>query len=107
MIGYKIFDVDDCGTFRFLFHGLNKTRIVSRNKWLKANKILGKDGSGKTHYITGFHFFKTQEEAENWPGDMTDREIVKVSVRGIREKTHSRWDTFLADEMKVGKNEEK
>ena len=96
MVGYKIFDVDG-EDLKFLFHGLEGSRTVQRGKWIKANKIMGKDGTGKTKYLTGFHFFKTIEEAEEWPGDMTNREIVKVKVRKIRPKRHSRWDTFLAD----------
>ena len=101
MTGYKIFDVDEKGTLRFLFHGLNRTRVVTQGKWIKANKIHGYDGSGGTIYLTGFHFFGTKEEAEQWPGDMTGRAVVKIEARGVRRKEHSKWNTYLADEIRV------
>ena len=100
MLGYKIFDIDNEKNLKFLFHGLNHSRNVTQNKWLKAKKIKGRDGTGKRYYTTGFHFFKTLHEAEKWPGRMINREIVKISVKNTRLKNH-RSNVFLADKIKV------
>ena len=101
MIGYKIFDVGNNEDLKFLFHGLNRSRTVVLDEWLKAKKIKGRDGAGNTYYTTGFHFFKTFSEAEKWPGTMNNRRIVKVLVKNVRSKEHSNQNVFLADKMKV------
>ena len=52
MIAYKIVELDD-GHIKTLFHGLNGSRILPCNVWLKSEQKLVKDGTSKTFYESG------------------------------------------------------
>jgi len=99
---FKVFETDK-GKIKFLFHGWNKSRLVPFNKWIAAKEKMVRDGSGKTFYLSGFHFFRTYGEAETWREKLTrtDRVTLPVIVKGIRSKEHSPHPVFLAEELLV------
>lgn len=105
-VGYKIFDTkgDD---YLFLYHGINKSRKVSKNKWLTADRKLVSDGSNKNKYEGGFHFLKTLKEAKTYLTKFSTRRknkvIIKVGVKNIRKKPTGN-SVWLADELFVDSN---
>ncbi len=102
MIYYKIVDVVD-GEIKTLFHGLNGSRTVPANKWLKADKKLVRDGTSNTWYTSGWHVLKSKEECEEYLTKFKNiqyKQILKCKVRGeIRPKEHSPSNVYLADEV--------
>ena len=60
---YKIMEVVD-GSNKTLFHALNGSRTVPRERWLKANNVMCKDGTSKTSYLSGWHVLPTREDCE-------------------------------------------
>ena len=56
-IYYKIIDQID-GKYKTLFHGLNGSKTIPTNQWLKAEEKLVSDGSGNKKYLSGWHLFK-------------------------------------------------
>jgi hypothetical protein len=72
-------------------------------KWLKAEKKIVRDGSGNTYYLSGFHLFKTLEEAKNFWNSIKkeNRVVVACHAKGVRKKEHSRKNIYLADEIKI------
>ena len=96
----------------FLFHGIEGTRRIQKNTWLKANKKRVKDGGAGTIYLSGFHIFSSKEEAYTYLttafrtgpiGSLNSprhRAIVKVNCKNLRKKEHSRSNVYLADKIK-------
>lgn len=99
---YRIVEVKD-GEYYSLFHGTNRSRKLERGKWLKADKKTVKDGSCATYYESGFHVLKSKEDTERFFERMfrikENRRVVPVLAKGIRLKSHSRHEVYLADEM--------
>ena len=100
MIVYKIVLVER-DELRTLFHGINRSRILPVNKWIKAEKRYGRDGSGQNFYLTGIHCFKDEEVAIEYLNKFRiekNRVIIECEGRGLRQKPSNK-DVFLADEI--------
>lgn len=96
---YKIVDKVD-GQYKTLFHGVNGSKVLENNKWLKAEVKTVIDGSNGTPYESGWHVLKTVHEAGAYLKNFTSTEnkrIVKCKVRKIRKKEHSRNNVYLTD----------
>ena len=102
-VGYKLVDYRD-GRVCFLYHGVSGSMTVPFNTWIKADKKLVSDGTGKK-YLSGFHFFKKLNDAKVYINKFTTRKhlkrIVRIYVRKIWKKDHSRSPVYLAEDMKV------
>ena len=101
---YKIVERQN-GVLKTLFHGLNGSRIIPENKWLKAEKKLVRDGTSKTYYKSGWHIMPTYEECVEYLKffqNLNTKCIVKCKAMDIRPKSHSRSNVFLADYILVG-----
>jgi hypothetical protein len=100
--GYKLFDLKDNNLF-FLYHGINKSLKVPIGVWIDSEKKLVSDGGKK--YISGFHYFKTIEDATKYLRRFTTRKlqktIVKVEVKNFWKKDNSLSGVFLAEKIKV------
>lgn len=84
---YKIIEFKD-DAMRFIYHGISGNKKIEKNKWLKANEVLTKDGSSY-EYISGFHFFDTTEIAQKYFNKFKNKNnkmIVPVQVKNIRKK---------------------
>ena len=108
-IWWKIVEQDIIpGAYKTLFHGLNGSRTVPKDVWLKAVEKMVKDGTSKTSYLSGFHILKSKEECEEYLKYFTtekNRVIVPCLARGnIRSKSHSRHPVFLTSEIKLLSN---
>lgn len=100
---YKIVERQN-GNIKTLFHGLNGSRIIPENKWLKAEKKLVRDGTSKTYYISGWHILPTYEECVEYLKffkNLDTKDIIKCKAKDIRPKSHSRGNVFLADHILV------
>jgi len=93
------------GEYYSLFHGTNRSRKLPRGKWIKADLKRVKDGTRGTYYDSGFHVLLSKVEADEFFEKLfrehKDRKVIKVYVRNIHLKTHSRHPVFLAEEMLV------
>ena len=102
---YKIVETDDKGNLKTLFHGVDGTRIISTDKWIKADEKMVKDGTSKTEYLSGWHILLEKSHAMDYLKAFTTRldrlKIVKVFVKDIRPKEHSRHPVFLAKELRL------
>lgn len=103
MKAYKIVETDDKGNIKTLFHGLNGSKIIPKNKWLKAKEKLVRDGTSKTWYISGWHVLLTHKDAVDYLKAFKTRldrlKIVEVLVKDLRPKEHSPSPVFLAKSM--------
>ena len=103
MIGYKIVEYKD-GQIKALFHGTQGSRTFPINQWIKADQKFVTDGSHGKEYLSGFHFLKSKQEAEEFFSKKfkikKNRRVVACEVRGnIRLKpTGTCW---LADEIRL------
>jgi len=100
---YKIVDMIN-GNMKFLYHGLNGSLTIPLRGWIMAEKREVTDGSCSTRYVSGFHVFKTKEEADKYLGrfrKLKTKLVVAVHCRGIRKKEHSNAPVFLADKIKL------
>jgi len=99
---YRIVEVKN-GDYYSLFHGTKRSRKLERGKWLSADKKIVNDGSCATKYESGWHVLKSKEETEQFLEKMfrvkKDRRVIPVLVMGLRPKSHSRHEVYLADEM--------
>ncbi len=97
------------GEYFTLFHGTNRSRKLPRGIWIKADKKLVKDGSRGTYYRSGFHVLTSREGAEEFLIKMfrvhTNRKVIKILAKGLKPKSHSRHQVFLAEEIYVPAHE--
>lgn len=101
---YKIVEYSEDGKIKSLFHGTKGSRLLTKEKWMKADKKLVKDGSGKTEYISGFQIVNSFEECLEYLQlfkNKANKAIVTCLAKKIRPKSHSRHSVFLADEIKI------
>ena len=99
---YKAFRRDENGDLRFLFHGLDGSRTVPLNKWLKAKQRRVKDGTSKHKYLSGFHFFLDRAARSRFDRLTKFKYYTQqVMVRGLRPKPRSSVGAWLADELYV------
>ena len=79
------------------------------DKWLTAVKKRVKDGTSKTTYLSGWHILLNIEECEDYLLKFTKRldklKIVECEARGLRPKTHSPDNVWLADQIKFSLKE--
>ena len=105
---YRIVEEKD-GEYFSLFHGTNRSRKLPRGIWLKANKKTVKDGSRGKYYESGFHVLTSREEAEKFFKKLfriyKNRKVIKILAKGLKPKSHSRHEVFLADEIYVPAHE--
>ena len=96
---YKIVERQN-GAIKTLFHGLNGSRVLPENKWLKAEKKLVRDGTSKTWYESGWHIIPTYEECVEYLEffqKLDTKDIVKCKAKKIWPKSHSRSNVYLAE----------
>ena len=101
---YKIVECRD-GQLWFLYHGLNKSRIIPTGKWLKADKRTARDGGGSRWYKSGFHVFLTADSAYRYFQryfTRSNRPLILISVAAANPR-HKPGNTsvMLADEIFV------
>jgi len=100
---FKIVEYEK-GQIRTLFHGLNGSRKMPAGKWLTAIKKQVKDGTSKSTYLSGWHILLNIEECEDYLLKFTKRldklKIVRCEARGLRPKTHSPDNVWLADQIR-------
>jgi len=100
---FKIVEYEK-GQIRTLFHGLDGSRKMPAGEWLTAIKKQVKDGTSKTTYLSGWHVLLHYKECENYLLKFTKRldklKIVECEARGLRPKTHSPDNVWLADQIK-------
>lgn len=100
---YKIVNYVIPDEYEILFHGINGTRKIPLDTWLKADRKWAGEGGQK--YWTGFHVFLTEYIAEKYLERFTDKKKTRVVVhcyaKGIRPKESSRGNVFLAKELMV------
>ena len=102
---YKIICIEN-QEVKNLFKGIEGTRILPTNKWLKAEKKMGRDGGNSRWYLTGIHCLKDKEKAEDYLNNFrTEKEriIIKAKGRGLRQKPTNE-NVYLADEIMIPKN---
>lgn len=100
---FKIVEKYEDG-YKTLFRGLNGSRKISTNIWLQAEEKLVRDGSGGKLYLSGFHVFKTENDADNYLGRFVtpERVIIKCYAKNLRQKPTNKI-VFLADEIFIPK----
>ena len=99
MTWYKIVDDHD-GILKTLFHGVNRSKVLTLNKWLQAEIKDVRDGSCQKTYKSGFHILPSYKEAADYLTRFTytdKKKIVKCRAKNIWPKTHSRSDVHLAE----------
>lgn len=101
MIYYKIVDKKD-DKIKILFHGINGSKFLEKGKWLKAEIKPVTDGDPKTSttYMSGWHLFKTREEAEKYKKAFKNIEskiIIECKAKNLWRKEHSRANVWLAE----------
>ena len=104
VVCYKIMDRVVDGKdykFKFLFHGVNGTRTLNFDTWVKAERKWAGEGGNK--YWTGFHVLLSRENAEKYFKRFTDesktRIIVKCLARNLTPKASSKGLVYLAEEI--------
>jgi len=103
MTGYKVFDIKNDQPL-FIFHGINRSRVVPLNTWLKADKKMVTDGSCNTQYLSGFHIFPSYQAITDWcktVKHVDERVVVQVHAKKTRPKRHSKHTVVLADHLIV------
>lgn len=99
---YKIVEKKD-NDYLTLFHGIGGTRVLPKNKWIKAEiKPNVMDGKG-TKYTSGLHIISGYENALEYLSRFkrTDRVVVPCYAKGLKHKTKSKPYVFLADEIMI------
>lgn len=99
---YKVFVVEN-GVLKTLFKGIEGSRTIRFNKWLKADKKMSVDGSGQQPYLTGIHVFKEKKKAYKYLNNFRtdkDRRIIKCYAKGLRVKPTNN-NVYLADRIYV------
>lgn len=102
--GWKAFRLKD-GKLEFLFHGLNGSKQVPVNQWIKAKQRLVHNPGAKDQprFRSAFHFMPDKAKMEKF--DLLTKGkylILPVAVRGIvRPKPRSNVGSWLATELFV------
>jgi len=98
---YKIVIEGDDG-YKTLFHGIDGSRTLPFDVWLKADKKIVIDGSGGTPYLSGIHCFLNRKATEIYLKRFRtkkNRVIIKCKAKGLRLKPTGGIPVFLADEI--------
>ena len=102
LLYYKIVEKQG-DEFLTLFHGINGSRVLPKNKWIKAvikDNVM--DGKG-SKYTSGLHIIDGYENALEYLNRFkrTDRVIVPCYAKGLKRKTKSKPYVYLADEIMI------
>lgn len=101
---YKVFVIEE-KSLKNLFRGIEGTRTIEFNTWLRAENKMSVDGSGQDPYLTGIHCLLDKEKAINYLDNFrTDKNriVLEVKVDGIRQKP-TNDNVYLADWLYVDK----
>ena len=101
-IWYKIIERQN-KTLKTLFHGVNRSRVLPVNKWLKADIKLVRDGTSKTWYKSGWHI-ADKNTLENYIKSFTvprDLIIRPCFAKNVWKKEHSRHNIYLAEYINI------
>jgi hypothetical protein len=101
-IYYKIVEVKN-HRYRFLFHGVNKSKNIIIGKWYTATVKIVRDGSSYP-YKSGFHFFNDYETAEKYLKKFKNQDnkmiaVVEIDVVSARPKG-PRTEVWLTEKIK-------
>lgn len=101
---FKIMDLGNDGkSFKTLFHGINGSKTIPFDTWIKADKKWAGEGGKK--YWTGFHVILSRENCEKYLKKFTDntkkRVIVKCLARNLTPKESSKGLVHLAEEILI------
>lgn len=101
---YKIVLNED-GVLKTLYKGIEGSRTLRFNEWMKATKKWSTDGSGQKPYLTGIHVFKDKKIAKDYLNNFRTerpRVVVECEAKGLRQKP-SNENVYLADEIYIEK----
>ena len=101
---YRIVEIKN-GKPHSLFHGTDGSREIPMNRWVDANIKTVHDGSCGTEYESGFHILLSAKEALEFFNKMfrikENRIVIKCYAKGLRKKSHSKRDVYLADKIMI------
>ena len=100
---YKIMQKHPEG-YKTLFHGLNGSKLLPVEKWLRAEEKMGRDGSGPKWYLTGWHVLPDVETCEQYLRQFRhqeDKVFVPCLAAEMRRKEGARAEVYLARWMKL------
>jgi len=93
--------------FKTLFHGINGSRTMPFDTWIKADRKWAGEGGSK--YWTGFHVILSRENCEKYFKRFTDesktRVIIECLARKLTPKESSRGIVYLAEEILIPSSE--
>jgi len=95
---FKVLVVED-GVIKNLFKGIEGSRTLPLDTWLRAENKWSVDGSGQEEYLTGIHCLLNKEKAINYLDNFrTDRDriVVECYAKDLRQKPTNN-DVYLAD----------
>lgn len=103
MIGYKIFRLSKRRPHyvRLVHRGWFGSRDIVTRAWMRAEVRDGRDGSGSPTYQTGFHYFRTYEDALRYQHRFKGTTFIgQVEVQRVWDKP-TNPKVGLALEMRV------
>ena len=98
-IWYKILD-EQYGQPHFLYHGINRSKLIPLDQWIVSERKWVKEGSNP-YYWSGFHVYPDLESVTQWLHrikKMTNRVLVEITTREIRKKP-TRGKAYLAAQI--------
>jgi len=101
---YRLVEKDKYGNLKTLFYGINKSRILPINKWIKADIKLVSEGVAGKKYLSGFHSLGTLEECLRYSKKFKRKEnryVIPIKIKNIRMKEHSTSTVYLSEYMKI------
>lgn len=101
-VGYRVVELGKNGEFKTLFHGLNKSRVLPKGKWLTAERKIVHEGVDGTKYISSFHVLPSLEECQEFSQIFrirSNRRIISLKYKNFRPKRHSRGPVLLAEKI--------
>lgn len=100
---FKIIEIVN-GEIKTLFHGINGSRVMPVNEWLRADIKIVSDGTSGTPYKSGWHTLPDYESTVEYMKRFTKRleilRIVECEVRNTWSKEHSPSPVILSEYIK-------
>lgn len=103
---YKIVDYRD-GTYKTLFHGINRSKVLVFDEWLKADIKPVRDGTNGTVYNSGWHIMTSYDECVDYLKkfkNIEPKRIVMCDAKNIWPKGHSKENVFLSEYIYIHDN---